>query len=65
MNVPCKRVHLLDCDPDRNPVCDPEHSADNFLLENITHFNCTGTILQLEYKNNLKFVKLLLSQITN
>ena len=30
MNVLCKRVHLLDLDPDRNLDCYPDRDLDNF-----------------------------------
>ena len=30
MNAPCKRVHLLERDPDHNPDCDPDSDLDNF-----------------------------------
>ena len=30
MNVPCKQVHLLDCDLDNDPDCDLDLDTDNF-----------------------------------
>ena len=30
MNVPCKRVHLLECDLDKDLDYDADHNPDNF-----------------------------------
>ena len=30
MNVPCKRVHILDRDPENDPVCDIDRDPDYF-----------------------------------
>ena len=30
MNVPCKRMHLLDCDPDKDPDHNLDFYPDNF-----------------------------------
>ena len=30
MNILCKRVHLLDRDPDNGPDCDPDNNPHNF-----------------------------------
>ena len=33
MNVPCKRVPLLDRDLDHNPGCEPDHDSNNFAFD--------------------------------